>query len=201
MVIVGLSGTNGAGKDTVGYMLAERHGYLFVSLTDMLRTEAKKRNLPVARKVLRSISAEWRRKHGLGVLIDKAVNLYNQQKEKPTGLVVASLRNLGEVDKIHALNGMVVWVDADPKIRYERVQANKALRGRTAEDEKTFEEFVAEEQAEMHSSGDEAMLSMSTVKAQADIMLENNGNDQKAFMDEAEAALRPYLTRQVASHA
>ena len=68
MKIIGLSGTNGSGKDTVGHMLTERHGYLFVSLTDMLRKEAKKRGEEPSREVLRTISAEWRRESGLGVL-------------------------------------------------------------------------------------------------------------------------------------
>ena len=59
--IIGLSGTNGSGKDTVGEMLAAQHGYLFVSVSDLLREEARRRNLPVTREVLRTISAEWRR--------------------------------------------------------------------------------------------------------------------------------------------
>ena len=70
--IIGIAGTNGAGKDTVGELLAEHYGYLFVSVTELLRAEARRRGLPVEREVLRSISAEWRRELGLGVLVDKA---------------------------------------------------------------------------------------------------------------------------------
>jgi len=166
-------------------MLAERYDYLFVSVSNLLRDELKRRELPIERENLRNLSAEWRRESGLGVLVIKAVELFKQNKEKYKGVVMASLRNPGEADEIHALGGTLIWVDADPKIRYDRIFS----RQRTDEDNKTFEEFLAEEQAEMLHSGDEATLNMSGVKDRADIILENNGNDIEAFKDAVEERL------------
>ena len=173
MKLFGLAGTNGSGKDTVGEILAEQHNFLFISVSDMLRDEARSRGLPVEREQLKTISAEWRRESGLGVLIDKAIERYKQLggDEKYVGLVVASIRNPGEVDRIHELGGKLVWTDADPKIRYDRIFS----RQRTAEDNKTFEQFLAEEQAEMQHSGDAATLSVGDVKTNADIFLVNEG--------------------------
>lgn len=176
MNIYGLSGTNGAGKDTVGDVLAE-NGWLFVSVSDMLREEAKKRGLPVEREVLRFISAEWRRELGLGALIDKSVEYYESQKQKYNGLVMSSLRNPGEADRVHEIGGQVIWVDADPQIRYQRIYSRK----RSAEDNKTFEQFLSEENAEMSHSGDEATLNIAAVKAKSDIFLTNDGSDLDAF--------------------
>ncbi len=195
MKIIGLSGTNGSGKDTVGHMLAERYNFLFVSLTDMLREEAVRRNQLVERAVLREISAEWRRESGLGVLVDKAKEFYEAQQIPYDGLAVASLRNPGEADRVHELGGQVVWVDADPQVRYDRIQVNKNIRGRAGEDEKSFEQFIADELAEMNSSGDEATLNMSAVKEQSNLRLLNNGNDIAAFQDEAEKALAVYIVK------
>jgi dephospho-CoA kinase len=175
--IIGLAGTNGSGKDTVGHILADRHGYLFVSITDLLRAEAERRGQPVEREVLRAISAEWRRESGrLGVLVDKAIAVYEPVKDKYQGLVMASLRNPGEADRVHELGGTVVWVDADPWVRYERIQANAVARGRAKEDIKTFEQFQAEEAAEMNkpSGGDAANLNMSGVKDRCDASIINN---------------------------
>ena len=183
--IIGLAGTNGSGKDTVGEMLAEKHGYLFVSVSDLLRVELKRRGLPIERENLRTLSAGWRRESGLGVLVIKAVEFYEQQKANYKGIVMASLRNPGEADEIHKLGGTLVWVDADPKVRYNRVFS----RQRTAEDRKTFEQFIAEEQAEMQHNGDEATLNMSAVKEKADITLLNDGNDISAFKKYAEKVL------------
>lgn len=174
MRLIGLSGTNGAGKDTVGEILAEHHNFLFISVTDMLRVEARARNLDTSRENLRTISAEWRRESGLGVLIDKSVEHYEKLggDSKYAGLVVASLRNPGENDRVHELGGEVVWIDADSKERFNR------LKGRMrADDPQTYEDFIAHEQAEMERSGDEATLSMSAVKDKSDKVFLNDNND------------------------
>lgn len=176
MKLIGIAGTNGSGKDTVGHILAEKYGWLFVSVSDLLRDECTTRGLEVSRENLRTISAEWRREGGLGVLVDKAAAVYERAGGETVypGLVMASLRNPGEADRIHELGGTMVWVDADPRLRYDRIQA--ANRGRGAEDSKTFEEFLAEQEAEMKHSGDEATLNMGGVKALADIEIFNESD-------------------------
>jgi dephospho-CoA kinase len=189
LTIIGLSGTNGSGKDTVGQILADEFGYLFISVTDLLRAEATRRREPVEREVLRTISAEWRRELGLGVLIDKAIAEYEKVRDRYAGLAVASLRNPGEADRVHEFKGTVLWIDADPKIRYDRVQANAASRNRAEEDNKTFEQFLAEEQTEMHATGDSATLDMAAVKDRCDVFLTNDGTDLAALQSDIKAAL------------
>lgn len=184
MKIIGLSGTNGSGKDTVASMLAERHGFFVGSATEMLGSELKRRALPTEREQKRTLSAEWRRQYGLGAIVDRAV-----EEAKALGInkiVVGSLRNPGEADRVHELGGVMIWVDADPKVRYNRIQS--ADRGRI-EDKKTYEEFLAEEQAEMQHSGDEATLNMSGVKAKVDMFLENSGDSIEEFMNKADEEL------------
>jgi cytidylate kinase len=186
MRLIGLSGTNGSGKDTVGQILAERHNFLFISVTDMLRKEALNRNLDTSRENLRTISAEWRRESGLGVLIDKAVEHYEKLggDSKYAGLVVASLRNPGENDRVHELGGEVIWIDADPRVRYDRMKSRMR-----ADDPQTFEDFVAHEQAEMEHSGDAATLSMSTVKDKADKIF----NNEFSSLEKLDQALQTQL--------
>jgi cytidylate kinase len=187
--IIGLSGTNGSGKDTFGQIMADEFNYLFISVTELLRDEAKRRNLNVDRENLRTISAEWRRESGLGVLVDKAMAEYEKVKDKYSGVVMASLRNPGEASSLHELDGTLVWLDADPKLRYERIQANAHLRGRSDEDQKTFDEFLQEEQAEMSHSGDEATLNMAGVKEVADLIIINGQSDLVIFKDKIAEAL------------
>jgi dephospho-CoA kinase len=189
--IIGVAGTNGSGKDTIGQILAENHGWLFISGSDMLRDELKKRNLPIERENLRNLSAEWRREHGLGIIIDKVVEKFQNENVdgKYKGLVTVSLRNPGEADRIHELGGQVVWTDADPKVRYQRI----VQRQRGSEDLKSFELFLAEEQAEMSHSGDEATLNMAGVQDRADIFIVNNQNDLEVFKNQVEHALAKIL--------
>jgi dephospho-CoA kinase len=181
--IIGISGTNGSGKDAMGHVLALKHNYLFVSVTDLLREEAKRRGMSVDRENLRMISAEWRRKYGYGVLVDQAYNHYKELEEKYGGLAIASLRNPHEADRVHELGGIVVWVDANAKTRYERIQRNLAERGRVVEDTKTFDEFVIEEEMEMHTppGGDDANLNMGAVKIRSDIVVNNEGTNLQEF--------------------
>lgn len=187
--IIGVSGTNGSGKDTVMKLLNGKYGYVFVSATDLLAAELERRGEPTDREHKAALSAEWRREHGMGVIVKKAYEFWQAQKDQYNGVVVGSLRHPGEADAVHEYGGQVVWVDADPRIRYDRIQANAAARGRAAEDAISFERFQAEEAREMHPTGDAATLDMSSVKAKADIFLDNNGDSIPAFETVVEQAL------------
>lgn len=174
---MGISGTNGSGKDTAGKIIADEYGLLFVSVTDLLRDELRKQNLEINRQNMRDLGNKWRREIGPDVLIDKAIEIYEQKASDYKGLVISSLRNPGEAEYIHKLGGTLIWVDADPKIRYERVKK----RRRSAEDEKTYEEFLSEEQEEMTSTGDTAALAIGEVKKLCDIFVENNSDNLEAL--------------------
>jgi len=193
MKIIGLAGTNGSGKDTVAHLLAERHGFLFAGATEMLAAELIKRGLPTDRMHKSQLSAEWRRKLGMAALVDKAMEQINANPDKYKGIIVGSLRHPAEADRVHELGGTMLWVDADQRIRYDRIQANALARGRAIEDNKTFEDFLADEVREMHPEGDAATLNMSAVKDRADIFLQNNGNDIDVFKAEAIKTLEPLL--------
>lgn len=188
MNIIGVSGTNGSGKDTIANLLSKKYGFYSASATEMLGNELIRRGEPTERKNKRTLSAEWRREHGLGVIVDKAV-----EQARAAGydkLVVGSLRNSGEVDRVHELGGQMIWIDSDPKVRYARITG--ANRGRV-EDRKTFEQFLGEEQSEMEHSGDSATLNMSAVKAGADRFLNNNSNNIEEFEQQAEKLLQDLL--------
>ncbi|HEX5797451.1 MAG TPA: AAA family ATPase [Candidatus Saccharimonadales bacterium] len=189
MKIIGIAGTNGSGKDTVGQILETDYGYLFVSVTDILRNELKKQDKPIVRENMRELGDRWRREYGLSVLIDKAVEIYSSKQQEYKGLVIASIRNVGEVEHIHGLGGIVIWVDAAPKVRYQRAIG----RSRSDEDAKTYEEFLREEQDEMNAYGDEASLAMNEVKKLCDLSIENNSDDKKVLEDTVSQAVRNAL--------
>jgi len=188
--IIGLSGTNGSGKDTVGLLIAEKYHYLFISVSDLLREECRRRGLEVARENLRAISAEWRREFGLGVLVDKAVEFAENAPEKYDGVIASPMRNVGEAQRLKDLGGTLIWVDANPKLRYERIQS--ADRGRAGEDDKTYEEFLAEEAAEMRPAdpNDPSLLNGAGVKALADVTIIN-----EADMDALHASIDAVINR------
>ena len=185
MQLIGLSGTNGSGKDTIAHLLRDKYGWCFAGATEMFVIELTKRGLPTDRVHKSSLSAEWRRQYGMAAVVDKGMAMFNEGRYP--GLIVGSLRHPGEADRIHELGGKMLWVDADPQIRYIRITAND--RGRI-EDRKTYEEFLADEQREMYPEGDSATLHGAAVKERGDIFITNNGNDIDAFKEQAELVLR-----------
>lgn len=190
--LIGIAGVNGSGKDTFGEMLAAHHGYLFISVTDLLRNEAARRELEPEREILRTISAEWRSQYGVGVLVDRALNEYEIKKKNGyNGLVMASIRNPGEVDYIHKLGGVVIWLDASPKVRYERIQKNAVERGRAVEDLVSYEKFLSDEEIEMHPANpnDENVLNLAEVRNRCDAMIANDSNDLEYFRKLVESSL------------
>lgn len=174
--IIGLSGTNGSGKDTVGLLLSQQFGFLFISVSDLIRAELVRRGQSTERANTRALSSEWRQKFGLSVLVDRAVEAFAPVADKYAGLVISSLRNPYEPKRVHELGGTVLWIDADPKTRYQRLTDIKR-DGRGVDDNKSFEQFLADEAIEMRppQDGDDTSLNMSAVREQCDLLIKNDG--------------------------
>ena len=111
-------------------------------------------------------------------------SIYNSSPGEYKGLITGSLRNPAEVDAIHAHGGTMLWTDGDPHIRFGRLQG----RGR-ADDPTTYEKFIQDEAAEMHSTGDSATLRMADVKKLADIFIDNDASTMQEFFEIVREAL------------
>jgi len=184
--IVGIAGTNGAGKDELGKLLAERCGYHFYSVTELLREELRRQGKRVIRENTSALSKEWRNESGDdGIMFTKAIEKYFAEKDEKgyVGVALVSLRHPGESKAIHDHGGVVVWVDADQYSRYQRVRS--VNRGRAEEDQVTFEQFQADEAREMHPPVDApaGTLNMAAVRDAADIKIENNFPSVDAYRD------------------
>ncbi|HEU5121658.1 MAG TPA: hypothetical protein VFT59_02340 [Candidatus Saccharimonadales bacterium] len=175
--IIGIAGTNGAGKDTLAELRDQYDHCFSMSLSDMLRLELGRRGLSTERANMANLSREWRQESGDdGILAQKAIEHYLSEKSHKTyqGFSVVSLRHPAEAEAVHRYGGVVLWVDGDRRIRYERIQ--KATRTNRPDDLKTYEEFEAEELREMYPPTDApaGTLNMAAVKEKADIVIENN---------------------------
>lgn len=174
--IVGISGTNGAGKDELGKLLEERCGYSFHSVSELLRDELTRTGQAINRENQAALSKKWRNESGdNGIMFTKAITVYLAEKDanRHNGLALVSIRHPDEVLRVHEHGGVVVWVDADQRLRYDRLQASG--RGR-ADDQITFERFQSDEYREMHPSADapDGSLNMKAVHDLADILVEND---------------------------
>jgi dephospho-CoA kinase len=180
--LIGIGGTNASGKDTLAQYLVEKHGFMFVSTSDMIREEAMKREGNILRSTLVKVSNQMRAEKGAGVLIDLCIKKFKKSDNK-IGLVASSIRTKGEVDEIKKQGGILVFVDADSKTRYERLQSRQR-----ADDFISYKQFLAEQDAEWHQSDDPGVQSIKSVKEAADYNLTNDSNEA-AFLKKAEAAI------------
>ena len=165
-MIVGLTGTNGAGKTAVSEMLRER-GYGYQSLSDEIRAELKRRGLPATRENLIAEGIALRSRFGPAALAERVAQRLNGDRD----WVVDSVRNPHEVAALRRDPGFrLLFVDAPPEIRYERT--------RSRADERTpgsFEQFQAEELRET-TSDDPAAQQLHACQQLADETLWNDAD-------------------------
>ncbi len=91
MIIIGLTGRNAGGKTTAGEALVTK-GFYYLSLSDVIRQEAKKRGLPEARENLIALGNELREHYGPSALAD--LTIARMQPDK--NYVVDSIRHPAE---------------------------------------------------------------------------------------------------------
>ena len=181
--IIGIAGTNGAGKDMLGELLAERCGYKFVSVSDILRQELTAQGVPHEREHMSNLSTKWAREHGPSVLSVKTIESYKEEEEREghNGLAIGSIRRPAEAQAIQDDGGIVLWVDADQKTRYNRLQSNARNR---VTDSLTFEQWVAEEDREMNpATNDPTVLNMSATRAACDVIVMNDFSSVEEYRD------------------
>jgi len=194
-VFIGLAGTLNAGKDSLGEKLANDYSFLHMSTSDMIRLMKKRefgdtpqalllRNDPYINKL--------RSERGPGFLVQAVHDDWQAQKDKyPGGYVASAIRAIGEAETVKDLGGIIVFVDADPRIRYERSQ----LRGRDANEKgKSFEEFMASEQLEIDvDQNDKSVQNLSAMKKMADLILINEQNTIEEFQESALEKLKSFI--------
>lgn len=140
-MIVGLTGKYAAGKGTIAELLLER-GFLYHSLSDVLRSELATRGVPESREALLAIGNELRTQGGPGALAERIAQLLDDGDH-----IVDSIRNPAEVIALRRRDDFVlIGVDADQQTRFARLRG----RGR-AGDPARWEDFVALEAAETES--------------------------------------------------
>jgi len=172
-LLIGLTSRNAAGKDEVARYLVEHHGFVYFSLSDILRKELKSRGLPVTRENLIARGNARRRGKGAGVLAETALAELENVKEA----VVVSIRNPGEVSALRTRDDFIlVAVDAPVQLRFERARA----RARS-DDAKTLEEFIRDEQAELAGSENEQQLER--VFKMRDKLIVNDGTLEELYAE------------------
>ena len=135
-MIIGLTGTNGAGKTEVSEYLKSR-GFEYHSLSDEIREEIRRTGREITREVLIGVGNDLREKFGPGILAERIL----PKLERDHNYVIDSIRNPYEVEVLKRRKDFILLaVDADQTTRFER--SRKRARESAAQ---TIEQFIDEE--------------------------------------------------------
>ncbi len=161
-MIIGITGTNGAGKDTVAEYLVSQ-GFNHYSLSDEIRAIMAEMGLPETRENLIATGNKVRIEKGSEHL---AVRV-SGKLQRPA--VITSIRNPHEIKHLKTQEGFVLLhIDAEREVRYERT-VSRSREGDVA----TFEQFVASEERELKGAAHAQNLSLCF--EEADHIIYNNG--------------------------
>lgn len=172
-MIIGLTGKNGCGKGVVAEFL-ETMGYHFHSLSDVIRDEITARGKKITRDLLIKTANELRTTHGPSILAERVLAKLDPEKN----YIVDSIRNPFEVEALRKRKDFyLLMVDAEPKIRFER------LKTRAREnDPQDYDAFLKLEAAEAGSNDPNAQQLNRTCEL-ADAVVENNGTLEELHED------------------
>ena len=166
-MIVGISGTIGAGETTACEIL-EKKGFKKISLSDILREKLKEEGKEINRQNLRALGEKLRSEKGMDVLARMA--LENTEGD----IVIDSVFTKEEANYIQSKGGIIIGVVAPIELRYERVLKRDG--------EISWEEFQKKDEWDRKGRTD-------VVLEEADFIIVNDGS-----MEEFEEALEKAIS-------
>jgi dephospho-CoA kinase len=173
MLIIGLTGTLGAGKGTVVDYLIKKHDLKHFSVRGYLTQEIVSRGLPVNRDSMVLVANDLRARHNPAYIVEQ---LYNQAIIDKENCIIESLRTPGEVELLKSKEHFYLFaVDADSKTRYQRIRQRN-----NETDQVSYEEFIQNEQREF-TSNDPNKQNLSKCISMADCVFLNNGSLKELF--------------------
>jgi len=172
-LVLGLTGTIGAGKDVVSEHLKGKYNFKEIGMGDLNREELKATNLPENRENLQAISKERTDKFGQDYWAKKAAQ--KAKSMKADFVIINGVRRPIDAQtqkKEFGNKFKLILVDADPKIRFERLKS----RNRPG-DPKTLEEFKKQEAAE------HKLFDFEGVRKLVDFTLKNEGGFEPLYVE------------------
>lgn len=169
-MIIGITGTIGAGKGTLVNFLKGR-GFVHYSVRGFLIEEIKRRNLEINRESMVEVANDLRQRFSPSYIVEE---LYKKASFENKNIVIESLRTPGEIESLKNKEDFYLFaVDAEPFLRYERI-----IRRGSETDKINYADFLSQESREMNSE-DSAKQNLKKCIEMADFKFENNGSQEE----------------------
>lgn len=173
MIIIGITGTLGAGKGTIVEYLVHQKGFAHYSVRAFLIEEIQNRGLPVDRDSMVTVANELRTKNSPAFM---AEILFERANASGKNCVIESIRTVGEIESLRKKGRFYLFaVDANPALRYKRI----SQRG-SETDQISFDTFLENEKREMLSD-DPNHQNISRCIERADFQFSNDGKREELY--------------------
>jgi len=167
MIIIGITGTLGAGKGTIVDFLVREMGFIHYSVRGFISEEIVKRSMVVNRDSMVLVANDLRSKHSPSYIVDC---LYGEALSTGENCIIESIRTPGEIISLRGKGRFyLLAVDAHPEIRYNRI-----FKRKSETDKISFETFIQNEAREMTSDNPNYQNLRKCIEM-ADFVLTNDG--------------------------
>lgn len=167
MLIIGITGTLGAGKGTIVEYLIKKWNFRHLSVRGYLLKEIEKAGLPANRDSMVTVANKLRAGNSPSFIVDE---LYKEALISRENCIIESIRTPGEVMSLREKeNFFLLAVDAKPELRFNRITLRKSET-----DSIDFQTFLDNEKREMDSD-DPNNQNIRKCMQMSDYRFENNG--------------------------
>lgn len=167
-MIIGLTGSMGCGKGEVVKIL-QNLGFRYITLSSIVKEEAKKRGVFEEREQLMDIGNELRKKEGAGVLAKRVLGKITASGYEKW--VIDGIRNPAEIEALRKVeNVFIIGISVNQELLIERIFG----RGRSG-DSKAREEIVRKIEREWGKGELASGQQVGKCMDMADVIVSNDG--------------------------
>jgi len=174
-MIIGITGTLGAGKGTVVKYLVDQKNFTHISARSFFQELMEKEGIPIDRDNMTVFANQLRSSHGPDYVFNQ---LFKKAEAVDGNVIIESLRTIAEAESLKSYpNSYLLAVDADQKLRYDRIHGRGSVL-----DHVSYDKFAAQEEKEMHGT-EPYQQNITAVMKLADVTIYNDHNPADLFKE------------------
>jgi len=181
-MVIGLTGPNASGKGEAALYIKSK-GFIYHSLSDILREEAQRLGIQPLRENLIDLGNELRRKNSASYLALCTIKKLSEKEDH----IVDSIRNPSEIEALRKVNAfLLIGIDAPVEMRFRR-----SLKRQRPGDAQTLAEFIEKEEKENKNDSENQQLKKCLDMADTVIVNNSSIEDFHRRIDAAIKQIKP----------